>query len=163
MKFCRTGSQWVVQKYIEQPLLIDGRKFDIRSYCLITPDHKIHMYKHSYIRTSSTAFDLSNLEDRYTTAYMTMHVSTVASFWQIHYWELLSTKHCHSTAQLCVPPGGYSPSQHGATAPALYIRSPVSCLSRVSTFCDTVHTRSCITAYDSLERLCHSCKTCVSV
>ena len=61
---CRTGSQWVVQKYIERPLLIDGRKFDIRSYCLITPDHKVHMYKHSYIRTSSTAFDLNNLEDR---------------------------------------------------------------------------------------------------
>ena len=57
----------MVQKYIEQPLLIDGRKFDIRSYCLITPDHKIHMYKHSYIRTSSTAFDLSNLEDRQVT------------------------------------------------------------------------------------------------
>lgn len=54
----------MVQKYIEKPLLIDGRKFDIRSYCLITPDHKVHMYKHSYIRTSSTAFDLTNLEDR---------------------------------------------------------------------------------------------------
>ncbi|DBB17391.1 TPA: hypothetical protein ACH3X3_014425 [Trebouxia sp. C0006] len=64
LRNAKTGSQWVVQKYIEQPLLIDGRKFDIRSYCLITPDHKIHMYKHSYIRTSSTAFDLSNLEDR---------------------------------------------------------------------------------------------------
>ena len=54
----------MVQKYIEKPLLIGGRKFDIRSYCLITPDHKVHMYKHSYIRTSSTAFDLTNLEDR---------------------------------------------------------------------------------------------------
>ena len=62
---CRTGSQWVVQKYIEQPLLISGRKFDIRSYCLLTPDHKVHIYKHSYIRTSSTAYDLTNLQDRY--------------------------------------------------------------------------------------------------
>ncbi|KAL3133737.1 hypothetical protein ABBQ32_008226 [Trebouxia sp. C0010 RCD-2024] len=64
LKAAKTGSQWVVQKYIEKPLLIGGRKFDIRSYCLITPDHKVHMYKHSYIRTSSTAFDLTNLEDR---------------------------------------------------------------------------------------------------
>ena len=72
---CRTGSQWVVQKYIEKPLLIDGRKFDIRSYCLITPDHKVHMYKHSYIRTSSTAFDLTNLEDRCCCLTTTCHVA----------------------------------------------------------------------------------------
>lgn len=71
---CRTGSQWVVQKYIEKPLLIGGRKFDIRSYCLITPDHKVHMYKHSYIRTSSTPFDLTNLEDRCLLLYIPHHV-----------------------------------------------------------------------------------------
>jgi hypothetical protein len=59
------GSTWVVQKYIEQPLLLGGRKFDIRSYVLITPDKQVFFYNDSYVRTSSTAYTLENLEDRY--------------------------------------------------------------------------------------------------
>lgn len=58
------GSTWVVQKYIEKPLLLGGRKFDIRSYVLITPDRQVFFYNDSYVRTSSALYTLADLEDR---------------------------------------------------------------------------------------------------
>ena len=59
-----------MQKYIERPLLIGGRKFDIRSYVLLTPDHKVHMFRESYVRTSSAPFDIANLADRWVRWYV---------------------------------------------------------------------------------------------
>jgi hypothetical protein len=58
------GTTWVVQKYLEKPMLLGGRKFDIRSYVLVTGDKKVYFHKESYIRTSGTKFSLANLEDR---------------------------------------------------------------------------------------------------
>ncbi len=53
----------VLQKYIENPLLYHGRKFDIRMYILITMIngvHKLYFYRHGYARTSSFDFTLDN-------------------------------------------------------------------------------------------------------
>jgi len=32
--------EWVVQKYVEKPLLLGGRKFDMRVFALLGPDFK---------------------------------------------------------------------------------------------------------------------------
>lgn len=50
---------FVVQKYLEKPLLIDERKFDIRLWVLISHDQRCYLFKEGYIRTSSYKFTLS--------------------------------------------------------------------------------------------------------
>lgn len=52
-----SNSQWVVQKYIEKPLLYNKRKFDIRVWVLITNKNEVFFYKHGYMRTSSSTYD----------------------------------------------------------------------------------------------------------
>lgn len=54
------NSLWVIQKYIERPLLYKGRKFDIRVWVIFTWKYEVYVYKKSYIRTSSDEFDLKN-------------------------------------------------------------------------------------------------------
>ncbi len=53
-----TDSQWVVQKYIEKPLLFKRRKFDIRMFGLvhITDNPRqldLYFFKDGYLRTCS--------------------------------------------------------------------------------------------------------------
>jgi tubulin---tyrosine ligase len=52
--------QFIVQKYIEKPLLFKLRKFDIRQWALINHDGKCYMFKEAYVRTSSEQYDLSD-------------------------------------------------------------------------------------------------------
>lgn len=50
-------SRYVIQKYIERPLLYKLRKFDIRVWALYTgDDDRIYYYKRGYLRTSSDEF-----------------------------------------------------------------------------------------------------------
>lgn len=52
-----THTQWVIQKYIEKPLLYYNRKFDIRVWVLVTNKNEVFMYKHGYMRTSSSSYN----------------------------------------------------------------------------------------------------------
>ena len=53
------NSSFIVQKYIEAPLLFRNRKFDIRIWALISHDAKLFLFKAAYVRTSSEEYDLS--------------------------------------------------------------------------------------------------------
>ena len=50
-------SVWLVQKYVERPLLFKGRKFDIRIWAIGTAKHELFYYRHGYLRTSSSEYD----------------------------------------------------------------------------------------------------------
>lgn len=59
----KTG--YIVQKYIERPLLIHTRKFDIRVFLLLVADPRngdllAYVHQDGYIRTSSFAYSLSS-------------------------------------------------------------------------------------------------------
>ncbi|GLI69399.1 hypothetical protein VaNZ11_014003 [Volvox africanus] len=58
------GSSLILQKYIELPMLLGGRKFDIRAYVLVGPDGSVWFHKEAYVRTSSTLYDNSDLSNR---------------------------------------------------------------------------------------------------
>uniref|UniRef100_UPI0035901AF7 tubulin--tyrosine ligase n=1 Tax=Myxine glutinosa TaxID=7769 RepID=UPI0035901AF7 len=63
----------VVQKYIENPMLLEPghRKFDIRSWVLLDSQFGIHLFREGVLRTSSDAYDPSNLHK--TTSHLTNH------------------------------------------------------------------------------------------
>ena len=51
------NSLWLLQKYIERPLLFKGRKFDIRMWAVGTSKSELLYYKHGYLRTTSNEYD----------------------------------------------------------------------------------------------------------
>ncbi len=56
-----------MQKYIHNPLLINKRKFDIRTYALMTSVNgctKGYFYHEGYLRTSSREFSINNLSNK---------------------------------------------------------------------------------------------------
>jgi hypothetical protein len=59
---------YIVQKYIENPLLINRRKFDIRCFSLVTSINGNicgYWYKDGYIRTACKEFSLKNVQNKY--------------------------------------------------------------------------------------------------
>ena len=54
---------FVLQKYIEKPLLISQRKFDIRLWVLVTPEHKCYYFKEGYIRMSGQPYDMNQQDN----------------------------------------------------------------------------------------------------
>jgi hypothetical protein len=58
---------FIIQKYIERPLLIHKRKFDIRVWVLLTHEHDLYFFPEGYLRTSGSEFniDLNNVDDAF--------------------------------------------------------------------------------------------------
>ena len=54
------NTYWVVQKYLERPLLYYTRKFDIRMWAVITCKGEFYYYRHGYLRTSSDSYSLDS-------------------------------------------------------------------------------------------------------
>ena len=56
------NSELIVQKYIDNPLLLDGLKTDIRIHVLVTQTDPLHIYlfEDNFVRRASTPYDNSN-------------------------------------------------------------------------------------------------------
>uniref|UniRef100_A0A3B4FM80 Tubulin--tyrosine ligase-like protein 9 n=1 Tax=Pundamilia nyererei TaxID=303518 RepID=A0A3B4FM80_9CICH len=65
---------YVAQRYIENPYLINGRKFDMRVYVLVTSyvPLKAWLYRDGFARFSGIRFSLSSIDDKY------MHLTNVS-------------------------------------------------------------------------------------
>ena len=50
----------IIQKYIENPLLYFGRKFDIRIWALLTQDLKIYVFQEGHLKCCSINYDLNS-------------------------------------------------------------------------------------------------------
>ena len=72
----KDAETYVVQRYISNPYLVSGRKFDIRMYCLVTSylPLTVWMHRSGFCRFSSTRYSSSAT----TMADTTMHLTNVA-------------------------------------------------------------------------------------
>lgn len=67
---------YVISRYVDNPLLVGGKKFDLRLYVLVTSWRplKVYKYKHGFCRFCTVKYssDLSDLDN------MFMHLTNVA-------------------------------------------------------------------------------------
>ena len=56
---------WVIQKYLERPLLFKGRKFDIRMWAFAHSNSELYYYDEGYLRTSSETYTMDDTTNEY--------------------------------------------------------------------------------------------------
>ena len=52
----------ILQKYIEKPLLYNGRKFDMRLWVLLTHKMEIYLFKEGHLKATSFNYSLENID-----------------------------------------------------------------------------------------------------
>ncbi|CAD7926770.1 unnamed protein product [Amoebophrya sp. A25] len=60
--------KWMVQKYVERPLVINQRKFDIRQWVIVTsfnPVLRVWFYQEAYLRFASRPYNTDVIGDRF--------------------------------------------------------------------------------------------------
>lgn len=57
------SKKFVIQKYLENPLLIKERKFDIRVWAMLDQNKNLYWFREGYLRTSSELYKLDAEED----------------------------------------------------------------------------------------------------
>lgn len=65
---CQRGNKKKMQRYIHNPMLIDGRKFDLRLYVLVTSMEplRVYLFEEGLVRLSTKKYSLKNLRSRFT-------------------------------------------------------------------------------------------------
>ncbi|RHY08739.1 hypothetical protein DYB25_008995 [Aphanomyces astaci] len=56
--------EWVVQAYIERPLLLRNRKFHVRVYVVAVGALQVYVYQNVLLLTSLNAYDPNNVDDK---------------------------------------------------------------------------------------------------
>eukprot|EP00825_Cyclidium_porcatum_P044004 TRINITY_DN6355_c0_g2_i2.p1 TRINITY_DN6355_c0_g2~~TRINITY_DN6355_c0_g2_i2.p1 ORF type:complete len:1019 (+),score=216.06 TRINITY_DN6355_c0_g2_i2:1004-4060(+) len=56
---------FVIQKYIERPMLIHNRKFDIRIWSLLTQNMDLFVFKEGYLRMSSEVYNINDIDNAF--------------------------------------------------------------------------------------------------
>ena len=66
-KLQNSGISWVIQKYMEHPLLYKKRKLDIRQWVLVTSINPLNIwfYEKCYIRLTHSEYTLNNIKNRF--------------------------------------------------------------------------------------------------
>ncbi|CAK61223.1 unnamed protein product (macronuclear) [Paramecium tetraurelia] len=59
------SKQIVIQKYLEKPLLINNRKFDIRVWGLLNSDLEFFFFEQGYIRMASEEYTTKDVQNQY--------------------------------------------------------------------------------------------------
>lgn len=58
-------SKFVIQKYIERPLLYKGKKMDLRVWVMFSHENKPYVFRECYVRLSSSVYEITKIDEKF--------------------------------------------------------------------------------------------------